>query len=183
MKAISEKEALLWLDNHGLNTRSYVSANDFFSDIPFQDFAIGRYSLPEQPGRRIALARGLFSQLKPACESLVWLRNWMVWPSSGHIPLALRLRQGMGSDDSLEEAPCQIFTSAEIDDAVSFFIISLVFSWDCFVFDAEQRLMWFLSHDDYLILMGANRAALAKIGNMLESAKWCRPLSKQDGFK
>ena len=87
----------------------------------------------------------------------------------------------MGSVRSLEEAPCHLFDVTEVDDAVSLLIVSLAFYLDCFIIDARQRLMCFLSHDEYLVLMSADENFLNRIGSVLESAKWCRRLSQKAG--
>jgi len=176
MKFLTEKEALLWLENSGLPTSRYADATDFFGEIPFANLAAIRYTLPADSGKKVALARAIFSRAKFQSTVLVWLRNWMVWPSCAHLPLVLRLRQAMGSEQSLDEAPCHLFEPTELDDAVSLLIVSLISCWDCLIFDSSQRLICFVSHDEYLVLMSMDQVFLNEIGNGFESAKWCQKL-------
>jgi hypothetical protein len=176
MKFVTEKEALSWLEGCGLPTSHCADATDFFGEIPFPNLSAIRYTLPTDSGKKVALARAVFSRAKFQSNVLVWLRNWMVWPSCAHLPLVLRLRQAMGSERSLDETPCHLSEPSESDDAVSLLIVSLVCCWDCLVFDANQRLICFVSHDEYMILMSTDEMFLNEIGARFESAKWCQKL-------
>jgi hypothetical protein len=172
VKAINEKSALKWLGDIGMPVGQYPTPSAFFHDIPFPHVASIRYTLPKKSGQKVALARHLFGHLEPKGETFVWLRNWNVFKSAGHIPLVTTLRRGMGCLERLEESPCHLFLENEIDDAISLLIVSLIFIWDCFVVDSDQRLMCFVSHDEYLVLMSKDQALLDKIGGVFESAKW-----------
>lgn len=176
MRSITENECLLWIKDQGIQTTQYVNAADFLRGMPFQNFAAVRFSLPKDSGQRVALARGLLFQLKPQSNILVRLRNWMVWPSSGHVPLVARLRQAMGCEKALEEQPGHLFDSTEIDDVISLLIVSLEFYWDCFIVDSNQRLLCFVSHDGHMVLMSRDQAYLEHVREMIETAKWGRRL-------
>jgi hypothetical protein len=100
----------------------------------------------------------------------------MVWPSSAHLPLVVRLRQSLGCNGTLDEASGHLFEPSEAEDAMSFLILSLAFAWDCLLVDGNRKLLTFVSHDEYLVLMSADRAFLNKVGGMLEAAKWCHKI-------
>jgi len=174
---MSNEESLKWLERRQLPTPEFATAEDLFAAIPFREVTALQYTIPTESGRKVALARGLFWQLKPESNVLVWLRNWIVWPSRAHIPLVLRLRQALGCEQSLEEAPGHLFEASEVDDAISLLILSLEFSWDCFLFDANRRFMCFVSHDEYLVLMGTDQSLVNRIGGVFESAEWCRRMA------
>src|SRR4051794_19333174 len=135
MKTLSNEECLRWFERHeGLN-RKFATALDLFSAIPFRELTGVRYTVPIDSGHKVALARALFWQLKPEASVLVWLRNWMVWPSRAHLPMAMRLREALKCRESLDDAPGHLFEAAELDDAISLLILGLEFTWDCLVVD------------------------------------------------
>jgi hypothetical protein len=174
MKTINEKAALKWLGDIGMPVGQYPTPAAFFHDMPFPHVASIRFSLPKLSGQKVAMARRLIGLWAPKGETLVWLRNWIVFPSAGHMPLVTTLRRGMGCTEPLEDSPCHLFGENETDDAVSLLITSLMFFWDCFIADSDQRLLCFVSHDEFLLLMSKDQAFLEEIGKVLESAKWCR---------
>jgi hypothetical protein len=182
MKLVTEKECLSWLERFGMQTSQYSDAADLISELPFPNLASIRYTLPEDSGKKVCLARTLFWQAKLESTVLVWLRNWMVWPSCAHMPLVLKLRQAMGGVQPLEDAPGHLFEQSETDDAVSLLIVCLVSYWDCFIFDSSRRLICFVSHDNYMILMSVDQAFLHQLGDVLETAKWCRRLPEKVTF-
>ena len=174
MRTLSDEECLRWLDSRGLSAAKYPTADAVFTAIPFEEFTSLRYTLPQDSGRKVALSRAIFRQMKVESNILVWIRNWMVWPSSSHVPLLLRLRQSLGCQRSLEEAAGHLFEASEIDDACSFQILSILFIWDCLLFEGTGRLVCFTSHDEYLVLMGPDQAFVNQVGGVLETAGWCR---------
>jgi hypothetical protein len=107
------------------------------------------FAPPADSGRKVAFARFLQSLLDPAPELLYWLGDWAVWPSSQHMPLFNRFRQALGERRPLIEAPGQLLTPDELDDATSILIVSLQFVWDCHVLTASGRDAIFVSHDEY----------------------------------
>ena len=177
MKLLTESECLAWLKSHGINTGESNGPAEFINEVALKTFSGRRYTLPADSSKKVALARALFWQWKPTAPILVWLRNWMVWPSSSHIPLILTLRQGMGGSQSLEDAPVHLFESVDVDHAVSLLIISLISSWDCFITDGTGSLFFFLSHDDYFTLVSRDASLVNRLGAVFESAKWCRQLT------
>lgn len=169
MNCLTESECLNWLNQMGMPTSQFSKPVEFFAGLPFSGFTAKRFSIPEGSGRKVALARAIFWQSKLESAALVWLRNWMVFPSCAHIPLALRLREAMGCRESLEERPGILVEPNRLDDATSLLIISLEFLWDCLIVDATLRLICFVSHDEHLLLMSKDDAFVAQISNVLET--------------
>lgn len=178
MKALTERECLEWLRGLGLPTPQDATPEDFFATIPFQDSASLKFTLPKDSGQKVALARALFQQVKSESKLLLWVRNWMVWPSSGHMPLVLRLRRSLGCERTLEETPGHLFDQSEAEDAMSFLVLSLEFIWDCLLVGGHRKLSCFVSHDEYLVLMSVDRAFLNEVGGVVEQANWCRKVDQ-----
>lgn len=176
MKCLTETECLRWIHASGVQGE-FSTALDLLSALPNLGLDSMNFALPRDPGRRVALARAIFWQSKYRASVLVWLRNWMVWPSSGHLPLVLRLRQALGCNKLLEDAPGNLLETNELEDALSLFIVALEFSWDCFVADAELRLICFASHDEKITLMSTDKQFLSAAAAALESAQLCTRLS------
>jgi hypothetical protein len=176
MKILNDYECLQWLGSCGLETSQYSDMLDLVSQLPLPNSGGLRYALPDESGKKVALARSLFWQAQLGSSVMVWLGNWMVWPSCAHIPMLLRLRQGMGCALSLEDASGHLFEPTEIDDAVSLLIVCLIFYWDCLVFDTNRKLVCYVSHDKNMILMSADEFFLNHLGDVIETAKLCKRL-------
>src|SRR5208282_2944774 len=108
-----------------------------------------RITLPKGSGQKAALTKWLYSFIKTEEQVLVFLRNWEVFPSAGHIPLLLRLRQAHGQAQSLAEYPGHLLTNHEADDGISLLLLSAEFFWDCFVLGKSAQTALFISHDEY----------------------------------
>lgn len=114
----------------------------------------------------------IYHRLKDDSCALVWLKNWGVWQSSGHVHLLLRLRQALGENRSLDETPGHLFSANESDDAVSVLILSLEFYWDCLLVGSALNFACGVSHDEYYSIMGKDDSIMLEIENKLASGKW-----------
>jgi hypothetical protein len=100
-------------------------------------------------GRRVAMVRQHFRSFGGPDEFLVWFTDWSLWPS-GEVPhLFHRLRLSYGERRPLIEAPAQVFAADEIEDALSFVALGVLFLWDCFVVTASRGPLAFYSHDEF----------------------------------
>src|ERR1035437_8906535 len=64
-----------------------------------------RVPYPPDSGKKVYLARLLYSLVAPDPETLLLVDDWAVWPSSQHMPLFTRFRQALGENRPLIEAP------------------------------------------------------------------------------
>lgn len=118
--------------------------------MPLSGFLERRHKLPVDSGKKVVLARlatnNLFGSEK---AGLVWLQNWAVWPSSGHLPILHRYRQALRETRDVETVPGFTFSIEAVEDATSFLILSLEFYWDCLAIADSGDSGFFVSHDEY----------------------------------
>jgi hypothetical protein len=95
--------ARAWCRQNGipLGTRS--------PELPAGTLTPLRFSIPQDAGARVALAKGLYPNVWDRnSEVLIWTTDWSVWASGEHLPLYTRLRQALGDRRPIEEAPAQV---------------------------------------------------------------------------
>jgi hypothetical protein len=150
MRCLTYAECAEWCSRRSFPTRhieGYVV--DPAPEIQSPPFHFVKFALPADSGRKVAFGRFLYSLVDPAPELLFWLGDWAVWPSSQHMPLFSRFRQGLGEDRPLIDAPGHLLTPDETDDAVSILVVSLQFVWDCHILTSSGRDAVFVSHDEF----------------------------------
>ena len=96
------------------------------------------------------------------------MRNWEIFPSSGHVPLLLRLRQALGEPRPVEEFPACIFAVNEADDAISVMLLSILFFWDCLVVPASGDPVFYASHDEFCDFFTRSDGTMGRVEKMLE---------------
>ena len=147
MRFLTAEECVAWCD-----ARDYATVHHPGYLIPTPcdpiGFGFAAYAPPVDSGVKVYLCRELFAKLEPAPEYLVWLGSWSVWPSSQHFPLVSALRRAHGEQRPLIEAPGFLAARAELDDALTYFIVAMLFVWDCHVFSASGQEALFVSHDE-----------------------------------
>lgn len=172
MKSLTVAECIALLKTYGVE----ITSDDRFSQIlkktPFSSFDSAKFSMPKDSGRKVALMRLIFGQFSQECGVFVWLKNLDVWGSSGHKPLLVRLREALGCRQRLEESPGHLFLATEVDDAISFLVLSAEFFWDCLVVCPDLGVTVFLSHDEFYIIACKEKKRLIQIQDILENGKW-----------
>jgi hypothetical protein len=170
MRVLTSAESRRWLDSIGF--RSPLSATDSFPLLPPTGFGQLNCSYPTNSGKKVALARWLHRSVATDNEVLIWLQNWTVWPSMGHLPLIHRLREALGENKSLDDFPAQVFSSEEGEDAISVLTLALEFFWDCLLVGSNLRFVCFFSHDGYYSPMTNDAILLAQLRKSLSSGNW-----------
>lgn len=140
--------------------------------------AAGHFHIVEVPydgdsGRKVSLARLLFSVVAPEPESLLLLDDWEVWPSSQHLPLFTRFRQALGESRPLIESPGHLVAASDHDDAVSIIATALMFFWDCYGISASGRDAFYVSHDEYGYFASRDASVAARVGEQFKA--WNQP--------
>jgi hypothetical protein len=112
-------------------------------------FSVRDFGIPQDAGARVALVRSVWDSVgRGRPETLLWVTDWSVWPSSEHMPLATALRRGLGEERSLIDAPGCMARLGEDDDAMSVLVTAVFFLWDCWLLEADGRLAAFFCHDE-----------------------------------
>lgn len=171
MRFLTYSECAEWCTQYGFPIRRVegcVAGPD--PDLQSPPFHFVKFLPPIDTGRKVGLARILYSLLEPSPGLLIWLGDWNVWPSSQHMPLFTRFREAFGEPRPLIEVPGHVVTPQEVDDAVSIISVSLLFLWDCHVLSASGREAVFLSHDEYGWFASRDASVAESVRQRLEEA-------------
>lgn len=150
MRCLTYSECAEWCSRRDFPTRQiegYVAGPD--PDLTSPPFHFVKFALPTDSGQKVAFGRFLYALVDPGPELLFWLGDWSVWPSSQHMPLFTRFRQAHGESRALIDAPGNLLTPDEADDAVSILVVSLQFVWNCHILTSSGRDAVFVSHDEF----------------------------------
>jgi hypothetical protein len=143
---LTDAECRTWAE-----ARHYPTGESPFSilaDAP--PFATFRFRIPADAGRRVAVARSLWTGIAAGePEVLVWVMTWSVWPSGQHLPLAEAARAGLGASAPIDITPGSLARMGEDDAGLSMVSLAILFLWDCWLLAADGTLAVFLSHDEY----------------------------------
>ena len=146
LRFLTQQQCRSWATDHGY--RLYDPPWGRQIDVASLDEQ--RFSVPEDAGARVALARALWDSLATDDpEALVWFTDWGVWPSGEHLPLAAAVRRGYGETRSLHDAPGAIIGREEADAGLSLVALAILFLWDCWLLLPGGQVACFLSHDEY----------------------------------
>jgi|GEM_PF-2067399 len=149
MRVLTYSESAEWCAKRGFSTRQregYVVGPE--PDLTSPPFHFVEFKPPVDSGNKVFFARWLYSLVDSSPELLLWIGDWAVWPSSQHMPLFDRFREGFGERRPLIEAPGHILTPQEAEDSVSIIAVALFFIWDCHILAASGRDAVFVSHDE-----------------------------------
>ena len=167
MQFLTEAECRTWAmkRNYPLGEKPY----SLLADGP--PFFCLNFTIPEDAGRRVALARFVWSAVgSQQAEALVWVTDWSVWPSGEHMPLADAMRRGLGEDRPLHLAPGFLVRYGEDDQALAVLALAVLFLWDCWLLSPNGKRAAFFSHDEYGIVSDLEgvpesvRDSLGKLG-------------------
>jgi len=157
MRFITVPEATDWARAHGYPFQPF----GIQTRLECGSFRTRRYAIPEDAGARVALCRSLWESIvRGQPEALLWVTEWGVWPSGEHMPLIRILRTAHGESRPLIEAPALQFRASDDDAAFSFFILSALFLWDCYLLAPSGESGAFLSHDEFLRVFARSHDAL-----------------------
>jgi hypothetical protein len=81
-------------------------------------------------------------------EVLVWFTEWGVWPSAERPHIFTRLRASYGELRPLIDIPAHVFAPSEVEDALSFVTLGVLFLWDVNVIGRGGARMLQYSHDE-----------------------------------
>src|SRR5215475_7632476 len=146
MKMLSDEETKLWCRVNEITLTE--------RGVPDRSDPVLTFDIPCDAQKRVALVTRAMRSFSVEPVFLVLFDNWGIWPSGQRMHIFDRIRLSYGETRSLKQSPGQLFDQAEIEDAVSFVTIGILFLWDCYVVTANRTKMLFLSHDEHGLAKG-----------------------------
>jgi hypothetical protein len=146
MQVLSGSEAVEWCRASGVK----LSARD----LPDASDCDRKCEIPSDAGARVALVHRVMESFRDESSFLVWFDDWSVWPSGQRMHVFDRVRMSYGETRPLIEAPAHLFDQSEIEDAISFVTVAILFLWDCYVVNPDGTKLLYLSHDEYALMRG-----------------------------
>jgi hypothetical protein len=166
MQCLSREQMIEWMVRH-LPAGSPIQTLSGLPLLAEVGYSGVSNRFPTDSGRKAMLAKIFLKSFGAEETVLVYLRGWQIFPSGGHMPLLLRLRQSLGESRSLTDYPAHLFSKTEVDDAISVVILALEFFWDCFLMGETGELTVFISHDEYYEILAASPSAMDHLTKML----------------
>ena len=148
MICMGRQQSVAWIWKR-LPADAEPNAQAAMPDFRALGYAAAGYKLPEDSGRKTSLAKTLYGLFEADAVVLVLVENCAIWPSSGHLPLLVRLRQALGEMREIDDVPGHLLGADEREDAVSVLVLAMQFYWDCWIVAEDGRRVLFVSHDEY----------------------------------
>ena len=140
MKVLSSAETGRWCEQQGIPLES---------GLPQLPELLTRFKIPEDAGQRVCLVSARMRPFTDATVFLVLFDDWAVWPSGQRMHVFERFRLSYGETRPLIQSPGHVFEKDEIDDAISFVTLAVLFLWDCYVATPGCTDFLFFSHDEF----------------------------------
>lgn len=139
MKLLTREQAQAWCEVYRIPLTTFG-----LPDVSDRDET---FSIPEDAGRRVGLAREQVLAFEGAKELLVWIDDWGVWPSGQWDHIFYQFRKSYGFDSPLIEHPAHHLDSSELPVATSLAVYSLLMLWDCYLISPSGAWLHY-SHDE-----------------------------------
>jgi hypothetical protein len=142
MEILSKEQTTAWCSRHeiDLNDRGLPDLSGS-STIKFE--------IPADAQQRVTLVSRETGAFCREPLFLVWFRDWAVWPSGQRMQVSDRFRLSYGETRSLVDSPGHVFGRDEIEDAISYVTLAVLFLWDCYVVAPKGGKLLFFSHDEF----------------------------------
>jgi hypothetical protein len=127
--------------------------------LPQLSDATTKFKIPEDAQKRVVLVSQGMRAFTDASHFLVWFNDWAVWASGQRMHVFDRFRMSYGETRLLSDSPGHVFEQREIDDAISFVTLAVLFLWDCYVVTPKRSKLLFFSHDEYGLTKGIDMEA------------------------
>jgi hypothetical protein len=141
MKILSKEETASWCRQHN------IALND--RDLPETFDCHERFKIPVDSQQRVHLVFEGMRVLANEPSILVWFDDWSVWPSGQRMHVFDQFRKAYGETRLLIHSPGHVFEPSEIEDAISFVTLGVLFLWDCYVVTPRRDKLLFFSHDEF----------------------------------
>src|SRR5262249_47497672 len=112
-----------------------------------------KFRIPRDAQERVQLVSQAMEAFRDETLFLVWFGNWSVWFGQ-RTHVFDRLRMSYGETRRLIDSPGHLFDQTEIEEAISFVTIAVLFMWDCYIVVPNRRKLLYLSHDEFGLSKG-----------------------------
>jgi hypothetical protein len=146
LKFLSKEESGRWCGQHE------IALSD--SGLPERSDASAKFEIPIDAQKRVHLVSRGMAAFGGVPLFLVWFHDWAVWPSGQRMHVFDRFRKSYGEMRPLAQSPGHVFDKDELDDAISFVTLGVLFLWDCYVVAPKGSKLLFFSHDEYGLTKG-----------------------------
>lgn len=153
-----------WLAHNGLSiTEGTLQENEYK--------LISTYRIPEDSGRKTALAKIIAEFFKKDTEVLLWINEYGIWPTSEDVNLFLGFRKSLGENSMLYEKPGHLFSGDEIATIVSLLAIVFYFIWGAVIVSVKNKFMIKISHDEIIAIFALEPNTLTEECKILDKLK------------
>lgn len=168
MICFDRSQCRAWVIRH-LSTSVRFDDEWGLPDLDQLGFARDRFQHPADSGTKVALARDLWQSVSAgSAETLIYMQNCHIWPSSGHIPLLLRLRMSYGEGRDVDTAPGHaIDVTGDPDSGISLLVLAIEFFWDCLVLPDSGKRALYLSHDEFFDFYAMDPGDIDKLKGLI----------------
>jgi len=153
MKVLSEQEAKVWCQAHDVA---------LYWNLPDRAKAEFRFKIPSDAQARVVLVDQAMKLFEGEPQFLVWFDDWGVW-SGQRMHVFDRFRMSYGLTQRLIDSPGHIFDQAEVEDAVSFVTLGVLFLWDCHIVVPGHSKLLYFSHDEFGLSKGIELPGSEKV--------------------
>jgi len=154
---------MIWLSSKGLlDSKGSLSFSGFSEPVS--------YRIPADSGKKTVLSRIIASFFDSEAESLLWINEYGIWPSSEDRPLFEGFRKSLGESALLIEKPGHIFSKQDLSAISSLLAMVLYFCWGAVIAPTNKSLIIRISHDEMLDIYSQDKKVLPqKIMEKVES--------------
>jgi hypothetical protein len=132
---------------------------------------VERIGYPTEPHRIFGMAHWIASSLTFRKQTLLWITEWSIWPSSENWHLYYKLRHSYRDLRLLNEAPGHLFLGHESEDLTSFLQIAMLNGWGGYILTQANYLNAFFSHDEYIKFYAQFDQNLLEVRQELRNSK------------
>lgn len=108
--------------------------------------------------RTYFIARMLVKLLVHDTQTMLWITEFGIWPSSENRHLYYLVRRTYGDFRAICEAPGHLFLKHEQEDLITFVQLAILSKWGGYVFGLNNENILALSHDKYATILSKNDA-------------------------
>lgn len=171
MKFVDRVDSIQWLSSRGLSDGEGNVLSSKFAKKAW-------YLVPEDSGAKTIIARALALQFKQFGEGLLWIDEYLVWPSAENWPLFDGYRRSLGEGRPLWERQGHIFTPSDNDALFALLSMTLYFVMGAKLAPSSGELLIRISHDEYIDVYSREdidiyaKDTVGPVGGVFEAMNW-----------